>query len=74
MFQFVRRCVVLWRFEYQRNVFMEINVRKATADDYNSVCELFDEIDALHRDNLPHIFQKPSGAAREEDYYAGYEV
>jgi ribosomal protein S18 acetylase RimI-like enzyme len=50
---------------------MEISVRKATADDYNSVCELFNEIDALHRDNLPHIFQKPSGAAREQDYYSG---
>jgi ribosomal protein S18 acetylase RimI-like enzyme len=50
---------------------MEISVRKATADDYNSVCELFDEIDALHRDNLPHIFQKPNGAAREQEYYSG---
>lgn len=50
---------------------MEISVRKATAEDYNSFCELFNEIDALHRDNLPHIFQKPSGAAREQDYYLG---
>jgi diamine N-acetyltransferase len=50
---------------------MEISVRKATADDYNSLCELFDEIDALHRDNLPRIFQKPSGAARGQDYYLG---
>lgn len=50
---------------------MEINFRKATAGDYNSLCELFDEIDALHRDNLPHIFQKPGGAAREQEYYAG---
>src|SRR5687768_18250412 len=50
---------------------MEISARKATADDYNSLCELFNEIDALHRDNLPHIFQKPNGAAREKDYYSG---
>ena len=50
---------------------MEIGVRKATADDYNTLCELFDEIDALHRDNLPHIFQKPYEAAREKDYYLG---
>jgi ribosomal protein S18 acetylase RimI-like enzyme len=50
---------------------MEISVRKATVDDYSSVCELFDEIDALHRDHLPHVFQKPSGAAREQDYYSG---
>ena len=50
---------------------MEISVRKATADDYNSLCELFDEGDALHRDYLPHIFQTPGGAAREKDYYLG---
>jgi diamine N-acetyltransferase len=50
---------------------MEISVRKATANDYDSLCELFDEIDALHRDNLPHLFQKPGGAAREQDYYSG---
>ena len=48
---------------------MEISVRKATVDDYNALCELFDEIDALHRVNLPHMFQKRSGAAREQDYY-----
>jgi ribosomal protein S18 acetylase RimI-like enzyme len=48
---------------------MEISVRKATSDDYNTLCELFDEIDALHRDNLPRIFQKPSGPVREQDYY-----
>jgi diamine N-acetyltransferase len=50
---------------------MQISVRKATADDYNSLCKLFDEIDALHRDHLPHMFQKPGGAAREQDYYSG---
>lgn len=50
---------------------MEINVRKATAGDYDAMCELFDEIDALHREHLPHRFQKPGGAAREPGYYAG---
>ncbi len=50
---------------------MEMSVRKATVDDYNSLCELFDEIDALHRDHLPNIFQKPSEAAREQDYVSG---
>jgi len=50
---------------------MEISVRKAAADDYNALCELFDEVDSLHRDNLPHLFQKPDGAAREPDYYTG---
>jgi ribosomal protein S18 acetylase RimI-like enzyme len=50
---------------------MEISIRKATADDYNALCKLFDEIDALHRNNLPHIFQKPSGSVREQEYYSG---
>src|SRR5690349_2821513 len=49
---------------------MEISVRGATAGDYNSMCELFDEIDTLHRDNLPHLFRKPDGAPREPEYYA----
>ena len=48
---------------------MRIIVRKATAGDYNRLCELFDELDALHRDNLPHVFQNPDGAAREQGYY-----
>jgi ribosomal protein S18 acetylase RimI-like enzyme len=50
---------------------MDISVREATADDYSTVCELFDEVDALHRDKLPRIFQQPDGAAREKDYYLG---
>ncbi len=50
---------------------MEICVRKATTNDYDTLCELFDEIDTLHRVNLPHIFQKPNGSAREKDYYSG---
>ncbi|MFN2120917.1 MAG: GNAT family N-acetyltransferase [Anaerolineales bacterium] len=48
---------------------MKTSVRKATADDYNALCDLFDEVDALHRDNLPHRFQQPSGPARERDDY-----
>ena len=48
---------------------MKTSVRKATADDYNSICELFLEGDALHRGNLPHIFQTSNGAVREQDYY-----
>jgi ribosomal protein S18 acetylase RimI-like enzyme len=50
---------------------MEITVRKAAADDYSSMCELFDEIDTLHREHLPRIFQQPGGPAREKDYYLG---
>ncbi|MAT41423.1 MAG: hypothetical protein CL609_03705 [Anaerolineaceae bacterium] len=48
---------------------MQINIRKARQDDYDALCVLFDEIDALHRNHLPHLFQKGDGAAREKDYY-----
>ncbi len=50
---------------------MDITVRNATADDYSPLCELSDEMDALHRGRLPHIFQQPNGPARERDYYRG---
>jgi ribosomal protein S18 acetylase RimI-like enzyme len=50
---------------------MEINIRKAVTNDYNLLCGLFDELDALHRNELPHIFQKPGGSVREQDYYSG---
>jgi len=49
---------------------MKINIRKASSDDYNNLCELFDEIDNLHRNNLPHLFQKPEGPVREKDYFS----
>ena len=50
---------------------MEASIRKATAEDYHALCKLFDEVDALHRGDLPHIFQKPNGPVREYDYYCG---
>ncbi len=50
---------------------METSIRKATADDYGPLCELFNEVDALHRDHLPRIFQLPNGPAREKDYFLG---
>lgn len=48
---------------------MKINVRKASAEDYDPMCTLFNEVDSLHRDNLPHIFKKPDGPVRELDYF-----
>lgn len=50
---------------------MKINIRKAIAEDYSALIGLFDEIDVIHRDNLPRLFQKPNGPAREPDYYLG---
>lgn len=48
-----------------------ICIRKAIASDYDALCDLFDELDALHRDHLPHMFQKPPGPVRDRDYYLG---
>jgi len=50
---------------------MKLNIREAVASDYASLCVLFDEGDALHRENLPWMFQKPRGAVRERDYVLG---
>lgn len=50
---------------------MHIIVRNAIADDYSTVCDLLDELDTLHRDNHPDIFQKTVGLARTQDYYLG---
>lgn len=49
---------------------MKISVREATVGDYKNLFELFGEVDTLHRDNLPHRFQKANGPAREQDYYS----
>ncbi|MDI7276550.1 MAG: GNAT family N-acetyltransferase [Anaerolineae bacterium] len=50
---------------------MQVSIRRATAEDYDGVCELLAEVDALHAERLPHIFQRADGPARERDYYHG---
>ena len=48
---------------------MNINIRDAIEQDYEPLIDLFDLVDTLHRDNLPTIFQKPSGPARDQDFF-----
>ena len=36
-----------------------ITIRKATIEDYDGVSEVLEEVDALHRDTLPDMFQAP---------------
>jgi ribosomal protein S18 acetylase RimI-like enzyme len=50
---------------------MEITIRPAVAQDYDELCQLMGEVDALHRDHLPHIFRRPGGPAREQAYIRG---
>jgi ribosomal protein S18 acetylase RimI-like enzyme len=50
---------------------MDFTIRAATADDYDQLCALADQGDALHRAHLPHLFRAPAGPAREKDYILG---
>lgn len=44
-----------------------MKIRPATASDYDQLCELFDEVDALHREARPDIFRKPNGPPRSSE-------
>jgi shikimate dehydrogenase len=50
---------------------MALRIRQATADDYERLCALWAELDALHSERLPQLFQQAAGPARAQDYYAG---
>jgi ribosomal protein S18 acetylase RimI-like enzyme len=50
---------------------MTFHIRPATPQDYKALCSILEGVDAMHRDRLPHIFQKPAGPARELDYILG---
>jgi GNAT superfamily N-acetyltransferase len=50
---------------------MDATIRAATDQDYLAICQILEEADALHREELPHVFRKPDGPARELDYYLG---
>lgn len=50
---------------------MELIIREAAASDYDQLCEVLDEVDALHQENLPHVFRKPVGPVRARDYILG---
>lgn len=47
---------------------MEITIRPATAQDYDDLCRIIEQVDALHRENVPHIFRQADGAVRERAY------
>lgn len=50
---------------------MGITIREAKAQDYDDICEIVEQVDALHRAELPHVFQSPQGPPREQDYILG---
>lgn len=44
-------------------------MRHATTDDIGDLTALFEDVDALHRRQLPEIFQAPDGPAWGADYF-----
>jgi ribosomal protein S18 acetylase RimI-like enzyme len=50
---------------------MEITIRPVTALDYEEMCQVIDQADKLHRDNLPHLFRRSAGPVRERGYFLG---
>ncbi|MGB3341435.1 MAG: GNAT family N-acetyltransferase [bacterium] len=47
---------------------MDINIREAKMQDYETLCSIFEEGDEYHRQALPHIFKKPDGSVRTKDF------
>ena len=50
---------------------MEFIIREAAPVDYESLCDLFDAADKLHRDHLAERFQEPKGPARSKELLLG---
>ncbi|MEA3438696.1 MAG: GNAT family N-acetyltransferase [Chloroflexota bacterium] len=48
-----------------------MKIREATPRDYQQLCTLIDQVDRLHREHLPHIFQKAEGPTRQREYVLG---
>ena len=44
-------------------------IRQAVKKDYTYLFPLFEEIDSLHRIQLPEQFKQPTGNARSQDFY-----
>jgi len=47
---------------------MKFFIREATQGDYEALCAIFAEADAMHREALPHIFREAAGPARPRDF------
>lgn len=50
----------------------DLKVRRATPADYETICELADQMDAPMRQNLPDRFRRPEGAVRRRDQLEHY--
>lgn len=50
---------------------MNIKIRDVIISDYKELCEIYEELDELHRINHPELFIKPLDCARAEEYISG---
>jgi len=48
---------------------MTVRIRRAVEKDYEVYCDLFFEINDLHRLALPDIFQQPAGKIIDQEYF-----
>jgi len=53
-----RTITVLRRLEGNH---MEFSIREVSPQDFGAVCELFEDVEALHRNAVPRVFRKPEG-------------
>ena len=50
---------------------MRFAIRAATERDLDALNQIIRDVDALHREQLPHVFQEPDGPPREREYMLG---
>lgn len=48
----------------------DISIRQAGLDDYDAICMLFEQVDLLHANALPELFQPGVGPARSQEWFA----
>ncbi len=46
-----------------------MHIRRAVAQDYEVYCDLFTEINELHRLAMPHFFRQPAGQIVDQEYF-----
>ena len=47
---------------------MDFAIREAVLKDYEELCKVFEAVDVLHREALPHVFREADGPARTKGY------
>lgn len=47
---------------------MNFSIREAIKQDYEALCEIYEEVDFFHAEALPCVFRKVDGPARSRDF------